>query len=108
MKIDCKREGETMTVALAGRLDILGKAEFTNAAKNFDFNRVKTLVFDFSDLVYISSAGIQAVLLHYKYMLNTNKGQVKIVNASPEVMNVLAMSGFTRFPKLTLSPKPDA
>lgn len=105
MKIETKRDGETLTIFLSGRLDILGKAEFTNAAKDFDFAQVRTLVFDLGGLTYISSAGIQAILLHYKYMMN-NKGQVKIVNITPEVLNVLQMSGFGKFPHLSLTAKP--
>lgn len=105
MKIETRRDGETLTIFFAGRLDALGKAAFSNEAKNFDFNRVKNLVFDFKDLAYISSAGIQAILLHYKYMMN-NKGRVKIVNAIPEVFNVLSMSGFTKLPNLSISGKP--
>lgn len=105
MKIEAKREGEALTIFFDGRLDILGKAAFMNEGKNFDFNRVKILVLDFDKLTYISSAGIQAVLMHYKYMTGTNKGQVKIVNACPEVMDVLLMSGFKNFPNMTLSAK---
>lgn len=105
LTVESRREGETLVVALTGRLDILGKAMFIEAAKSFDFAGARTLRIDLAGVKYISSAGIQAILQHYKYMI-TNKGRVAIVNAHPEVLNVLTMSGFAKFPNLTLAGSP--
>ncbi len=50
------------------------------------------LIFDMSDLAYISSAGLRVILKAQKYM-NT-KGKMKLTGVNESVMEVFEVTGF--------------
>ena len=54
---------------------------------------VRSIVFDFTDVTYISSAGLR-VLLHAHKIMN-NKGGVKIKNINDIVHEVFEVTGFS-------------
>ena len=92
MKIEKKLSGDTMTVALEGRLDTL-TAPLLKADLSNSLDGVKELIMDFTDLEYISSAGLRVLLDLNKIM--TNKGRMRIVNTSEIVREVFEVTGFT-------------
>lgn len=53
---------------------------------------ITSLVFDFTNLEYISSAGLRQVIVAYKKM--AQKDGFKIINVSDEVYDVFSLTGF--------------
>ncbi|MBR3311191.1 MAG: anti-sigma factor antagonist [Solobacterium sp.] len=85
-------ENGTLTIFLEGHIDS-GNApqreEEINAVRS-QYPDTKAIVFDAQDLTYISSAGLRIILRVMKEIKN-----VRIINASSEVYEILDMTGFT-------------
>ena len=54
---------------------------------------IKELVFDFSEVEYISSAGLRVLLAAQKVM--NRQGSMKLIGVSSEVMEVFEITGFS-------------
>lgn len=92
MEIVKNVNGSTCNVALEGRLDTTTAPQLEAELKS-SLNGISDLVFDFSKLEYISSAGLR-VLLSAQKVMNT-QGTMKITNVAPEIMEVFEITGFT-------------
>jgi len=93
MEITKTLEGDTLTVAINGRINTNTAPEFEAALADLD--GVKHLVLDFADVAYISSAGLRVVLKTRKTI--TRQGDMVVRNVKPEVMEVFEMTGFLDF-----------
>lgn len=91
MEITKNLEGTTLTMALSGRLDASNAQELTNEL-NASLDGVKTLIFDFTNLKYVASAGLRALLMAQKRM--NKQGSMTIKHVDEAVMEVLEMTGF--------------
>ena len=91
MNIIKNLENEILTVALEGRLDTL-TAPLLDAELQNSLQGVKSLVFDFAKLEYISSAGLRVLLTSQKTM--NKQGNMVIKNAGPEIKEVFNITGF--------------
>ena len=93
MTINVERDFELVTLGITGRLD-------TTTAPNLEVvvdelsEDVKELVFDVSELEYISSAGIRVMLKAYKKM-SLNQGIMRIEKANDIVVEVFEMAGLS-------------
>ncbi len=94
--IKIEEVGDTMVFAIEGHLD----ASMVNAVNEratdvleSDFVKV---VFDFSNLVYISSAGLR-VLLYVAKKTKSKGGKVALCSVNSNVQRILDISGLTRF-----------
>lgn len=91
MTIRKNAAGNTLTIALSGRLDTL-----TAPALDEEFKRYLVgfshLILDFSELEYISSAGLRSLLAAQKQM--NKQGSMRIRGVCPAVMEVLEITGF--------------
>lgn len=92
MEIAKTPAGDDLTVALSGKLDTQTAPELEESLRD-DLGDVKNLVFDLSDLEYVSSAGLRVILATYKRM--AKQGTMVIKNTTPDVMDVFEMTGFT-------------
>ena len=90
MNISKKQEGQRLEVILEGRLDTTTTPELENEIK--DLSSVNDLVFDFSKLEYISSAGLRVLLATQKEM--NKHGKMTIKNVNKDVMEVFSITGF--------------
>ena len=93
--MDIKKElkdGE-LTIELSGRLDTTTSPELEKELKNSVVDDIKKLVFDFSTLEYISSAGLRVLLAAQKVM--NKQGEMIILNASSDIMEVFDITGFS-------------
>ena len=88
-----KQNGTQLEIALEGRLDTK-TAPALEAELNRSLESIDSLVMDFSKLEYISSAGLRALLIAYKAL--NGKGGLKVLNANELVMEVLAVTGFSK------------
>ncbi len=91
MEITSKREEGKVTMEITGWLDTQTAPQLGEALSQLDDN-VTSLVFDFSKLEYISSAGLRQVVAAYKKM--AGKDGFKIINVSNEVYDVFRLTGF--------------
>lgn len=93
MEINKQEESGKLTVALTGRLDTMTAPDLEEELKN-SLSEVNELVFDFSALEYISSAGLR-VLLGAQKALN-GKGTMVVRNVSNAVMEVFEVTGLSQ------------
>lgn len=91
MEIVNKTEGNKVTMEISGWLDTQTAPQLEKALLGLD-DTVTSLVFDFSKLEYISSAGLRQIIVAYKKM--AGKDGFKIINVSDEVYNVFELTGF--------------
>ncbi len=91
LHVDKDLQDDTLTVSLEGRLDTTTSPDFENELKE-SLEGVKTLVFDFEKLEYISSAGLRVMLSAQKIM--NKQGEMTIKNASDDVLEVFEITGF--------------
>lgn len=91
MTINKISEGEKLTLAISGRLDTNSSPKL-EAELRQSVNGVTALVFDFSGVEYISSAGLRVLLAAQKVM--NRQGGMKLIGVSSEVMEVFEITGF--------------
>lgn len=92
MTIEIKKTAEETTIELAGRLDTTTAPDLDKII-NEDIANAENLVFDFKQLVYISSAGLRVLLGAQKKMQKL--GSMKVTNVCTEIMDVFEMTGFS-------------
>lgn len=91
MTINKISEGEKLTLAISGRLDTNSSPRL-EAELRQSVGCVTELVFDFSEVEYISSAGLRVLLAAQKVM--NRQGSMKLIGVSDEVMEVFEITGF--------------
>lgn len=91
MTINKISEGEKLTLAISGRLDTNSSPRL-EAELRQSVGGVTELVFDFSEVEYISSAGLRVLLAAQKVM--NHQGSMKLIGVSDEVMEVFEITGF--------------
>lgn len=83
--------GSKMKIALEGRLDTTTAPQLEAEIKD-SINGITDLDVDFSDLSYISSAGLRVLLSAQKIM--NKQGKMTIYNANADIMDVFEVTGF--------------
>lgn len=90
MNITRKQEGTTLTIALDDRLDTVTAPELDEELGK-GLEGVENLILDFSDLEYITSAGLRT-LVKAKRML-FGKGSMTVIHANEMVRGVFELTG---------------
>lgn len=94
MEITQNKTGDTLTVAVTGRLD-------TNTAPEFQdmltpaIQDIKQVDLDLAGLDYISSAGLRALLFLHKQCAGEG-ARLSVFNCNEMAMDVLRMTGFDK------------
>lgn len=91
MQITKTNDNDSLTIALKGRLDTLTAPQL-DAEIQGKLDGVKSLVFDFKNLDYISSAGLRILLMAQKIM--NKQGSMVVKNASSEIKEIFEVTGF--------------
>ena len=91
MDISKSREGNLLTVTLAGELNASTTSELEGALRG-DVHEDDTVVFDIADLIYITSAGLRIFATCDK--ATGGRRAVVLRGASEEVREVLAVTRF--------------
>ena len=89
MKIDKKLDDGSLTIKVEGRLDTNTSPELED---EMNLEGVSKLVFDFSGLEYISSAGLRILIAAQKTM-SANGGSMAIVGPNEAVRSVFEITG---------------
>ena len=92
MTINKNQEGSVLHVALEGRLDTTTAPSLEEDLQN-SIKDITELDFDFTDLEYISSAGLRVLLSAQKIM--NKQGKISIRNVNSDIMDVFEITGFT-------------
>ena len=92
LKIEKKSEGIKDTVLLSGRLDTTTAPELEVFMEK-ELKDTQELVFDLTDLEYISSAGLRVLLKVQKYM--NKKGDFKLTHVSEVIEEIFEITGFS-------------
>ncbi len=93
MKFEKSDNGETLNISLIGEVDSMNANTIeTDLLKEIE--GVKNLIFDLSELEYISSAGLRVLLSMQKRM--KTQGSMEVRNTNEEVMQIFKVSGFVR------------
>ena len=94
MTINVLRDSEHVTLEITGRLDTTTAPNLEVTINELPYD-TKELVFDVSQLEYISSAGIRVLLGAFKKM-NGNGGIMRIEKANEMVREVFEMTGLSQ------------
>ena len=89
--VDKKTEGKNLTLSLYGKLDTTTAPELEGVITN-ELTGIENLVFDISNLEYISSAGLRVLLSAQKVM--TIQGSMVIKGVSEEIAEIFEVTGF--------------
>lgn len=92
LNIETNKNGGELTIALEGRLDTMTAPEL-EAVINGNVDDADDLIFDFANLVYVSSAGLRVLLSAHKLMMK--KGSMVIKNTPEEVRDTFEITGFS-------------
>lgn len=93
MDIQTQPEGNTLVLALAGKLDAVTTPQFEVKIREVIDGGAQRLVIDLDQLDYISSAGLRGLLLMSK-LLKAKGGQACVANIKGNVRSVFEMSAF--------------
>ena len=91
MTIEKKINQDAVTLIVSGRLDTQTAPELENEL-DASLSDAKELVFDMTNLEYVSSAGLRVILKAQKAM-NT-KGSMKLTGVNDSIMEVFDITGF--------------
>lgn len=91
MEIKKTLNGNELLVAVEGRLDTTTAPQLEENVRS-SIDGMKSLVFDFEKLEYISSAGLRVLLATQKIM--NKQGSMTIRNVNETVMEVFEVTGF--------------
>ena len=92
MEIKKSLNGNRLTVAVSGRLDTTTAPDLERELKA-SLGSIDKLTLDFTDLAYISSAGLRVMLSAEREM--SRKGGMTVKGVNDDVMEVLDVTGFS-------------
>ena len=92
MIFEKNEDGTVLTLTLDKKLSAV-TAEQLEKDLETNLIGVKNFTIDMSKLAYVSSAGLRVLLKAQRYIVQQN-GNMKLVNAVPEVMKIFETTGF--------------
>ena len=92
LNLNVTKDGETLCVALEGRLDTVRSPELEECLRE-DLPGMTLLVLDFEKLDYISSAGLRVLLQAHKRM--NGQGRMVLRNVGESILEIFEVTGFT-------------
>ena len=91
MIIEKQVTDSAMTIKVIGRLDSVTSPQLEEVTSK-ELEGITDLTFDFSELEYISSAGLRVILISQKTM--NNQGSMKVIHVNDTVMEIFEVTGF--------------
>ena len=85
-------EDKVCTIEIGGRLDTVTAPELESVFKEVPAE-VSTLILDFQELEYISSAGLRVLLSAQKAM--NRQGEMIVRNVNDVIMDIFSITGFS-------------
>ena len=94
MEIDTRREENAVIVSVKGRMDAFSSPEFEKEMAGLIAEGWKDFVIDFTEVDFISSAGLRSILVTAK-KLKVKDGQFFLSALKENVKEVFEVSGFS-------------
>jgi anti-anti-sigma factor len=94
MEVRKERVGDVDVVTATGRLDGIYSSAFANQVGELITGTDPKILIDFTDIDYVSSAGLRALLVLLKKTKATG-GAFALCGVNEQVQDVLDVSGFT-------------
>ena len=94
MNITKTYNGKELTIAVEGRVDTITSIDFENEI-NSEMGNFDSLIIDYADLEYTSSAGLR-VLIATQKKLKADNIPMKIINVNDSINEIFRMSGFDK------------
>lgn len=91
MKVTLDKNGSTLKVSVSGRLDTTTAPELEKTLGS-QLEGIESLTLDFTELAYISSAGLRVLLALQKKM--NRQGQMVVTHVNDNIMEVFDVTGF--------------
>lgn len=91
MKIEKQQSEKKMNIKLIGRLDTITSPQLEKELSEC-LAGVEELIFDFTELQYLSSAGLRVLLSAQKRM--NRQGSMMITNVNDNIMEIFEITGF--------------
>ena len=91
MNLKTKKNGTTLNVIVSGRVDTAAAPELEAEVKP-QLDGVTSLILDFKDVNYVSSAGLRVLLSLQKKMMT--QGEMKLLHVNDVVNDVFEVTGF--------------
>ena len=91
LEMKTKKENAVLTVALSGEVNTVTASEL-NALLDENLPEIQSLLLDFADCDFVSSAGLRVLLNTFKKMKADGK-TMKLQNIGPDFREVLKITG---------------
>lgn len=93
MQLYFKTVNKTLIVSFVGEMDHHTSEDIRDKIDRYiDNNMIKNIIFDFSGISFMDSAGIGVIIGRYK-KVSPSGGKIAIVNAIPQVKRIMEISG---------------
>lgn len=88
-------DGKTLTISIDGRFDATSLDEFRRSYEDQGTDAVEVFEVDLGETVHLDSSAL-GMLLVLRDFAGGDKAVIKIINCSPEVKKIFAISSFTQ------------
>ena len=95
MDIIKKNENGTATLSIVGKVDSVSAPQLEEALLP-TFGEAEQVVLDFSEVTYVTSAGLRVLITGHE-AAQTREASLVLRHVSEDVMEVLDMTGFSSF-----------
>ncbi len=95
MNVLTEKHGDIDVIRAAGRIDSNTSLAFERAVNEVFEGGSQRMVLDFSQIEYISSAGLRSTLIAAKRMRAVPGGKLVLCSLAPRVREIFEISGFT-------------
>ena len=93
--VTTERHDDVLSADVGGRIDGSSAAQFEEAIRTSIEDSDRAVIMDFEKLVYISSAGLRAILLTAK-SLQSRDAKLVLCSLSEQIREVFEISGFDK------------
>ncbi len=105
LKVEENPAHQALNIKIFGRLDATNALIVEDEIKkNIQFSDTKRIILDFSELHYLSSAGLRMLIIIFKELKEKNRALV-LHSLNPSVYNVIRLTGYQNFLKIVDSPE---
>lgn len=88
---EVKKDGSVLTVILGQELSVNNSPMLTNELTAYKDQHIHKLVFDATNLTYLSSSGVRVILYCKKYL--SDNLEIVFLNCNDEILDVLDFVG---------------
>ena len=92
MKLNKEMNGKEAMITIEGRVDTITSPELDQMISD-SVETAESLLLDFTNVEYISSAGLRVLLKAHKTM--SKKGGMTIKNSGEDILEIFEITGFT-------------